>query len=142
MGIRVRIGSLILFIILLLVFIPSFYAFYNAFYRYDSFLGYNWRNSVRYLSPPHWLLDYGWSRGVVGDTVIKHVFRDYFGIDVTSSYRLYFDVSSRGRLYVFYDVMVVNGFNGGSYMRISIDETVFIDGFNRVFDNIGIWMYL
>jgi len=122
-----------LLLILIIVSGPSVYAAYKAYYEYDSYLGYNWRNSWGMLSTGDWIREYNPSLTVAGDTSVKYLFHDYYMFRYSHG-KTYLDGGrpKSGTVFIFYWSMSRNGYNSGTFLRIPIDTA----RLNNVYDTI------
>ncbi len=124
-----------LLLILIIVSAPSVYAAYKAYYDYDSYLGYNWRNSWGMLSTAEWIRGYNPSLIIAGDTSVKALFHDYhmFRYDPGKTY-LDGGRAKSDTVFIYYWVMSRNGYNSGSLSRIPVDTGRFNDIYDTYYN--------
>ena len=134
---RIIVGA---FLISLLA-IPSIYASYSAYYQYDKFLGYNWRSRKCFNIVGEWLKNYNLNYTISGDTTVKYIYQGYYRMKYTSGSKYLNGKISTKTIFIFYDIMLKNGYNSGPYNTIYINKKIFDYRNNLIFNNLNIWIY-
>ena len=130
-------------VILIIVVVPSVYAAYSAYYMFDPYLGYNWRNQRGIYQPGHWLSNYNIdSLPVAGDTTVKYLFKDYYTFGYIPGLSIINSGCRSTSILILYRMMYVNGYNSGSFTRIHVDLDHAKKIYSRVYDNNNLFIYL